>query len=347
MNPTPITTIRISDRIPSVALRRFAWGVLAFFIATILWGAVVRATGSGAGCGDHWPLCNGTVLQPSPTLHTMIEFSHRVSAGAIDSILVVALVVWTWRRTVSGHLARWAAGASIFFTVTEGALGAVLVKLGLTAQSRSPLRAPVEALHFSNTLLLVAALAMTAHFLGRRAGFRWRDIHVSAPIGTTIGMISVMIVGVTGSMAALGDTLFPPTSLDSAMRQDFSSHLSGDSTWLLRWRWTHPTVAILASIFLIWLLIRATRRSGPWDNRRLSALVVGLLAVQYILGALDVWLLAPVWMQVVHLLGADLLWSALVVLTARLTLLPDHHHTVHGSQHPGAQAGTVTGSALR
>jgi heme a synthase len=317
-----VAAIPITDRTPSLALRRFAWGVLAFFIATILWGTVVRATGSGAGCGDHWPLCNGTVFQPSPTLHTIIEFTHRVSAGAIDSILVLALLVWTWRRTVHGHLARWAAGATIFLTVTEGALGAVLVKFGLTAESRSPLRAPIEALHLSNTLLLLAALAMTAHFLGRRMGCRWRDIRISSPIGTTVGMISVMIVGVTGSLAALGDTLFPATSLGNSLRQDFAGQLSGESSWLLRWRWTHPTVAILASIFLIWLLIRAARRGGPWDNRRLSALVVALLAAQYVLGALDVWLLAPVWMQVIHLLGADVLWTALVVLTARLTLLP-------------------------
>ncbi len=315
-------TIRIFDRMPSPALRRFAWGVLGFFIATILWGTVVRATGSGNGCGDHWPLCNGTVWQQSPTLHTIIEFTHRVSAGAIDSILVLALIVWTWRKTGRGHLARWAAGTTLLLTVTEGALGAVLVKFGLTAESRSPMRAPVEALHLSNTLLLLAALAMTAHFLGRRIGYRWRDVRISSPVGTTIGMIAIMIVGVTGSLAALGDTLFPASSLGNALQQDFAGHLTGESTWLLRWRWTHPTVAILASIFLIWLLIRAARRSGPWDNRRLSALVVGLLVVQYVLGALDVWLLAPVWMQVVHLLGADALWTALVVLTARLTLLP-------------------------
>ena len=315
-------TIRIFDRMPSSALRRFAWGVLAFFVVTILWGAVVRATGSGNGCGDHWPLCNGTVWQQSPTLHTMIEFTHRISAGAIDSVLVLTLIVWTWRRTMKGHLARWAAGATLFLTVTEGALGAVLVKFGLTAESRSPMRAPVEALHLSNTLLLLAALAMTAHFLGRRVGYRWRDVRITAPVGTTIGMIAIMIVGVTGSLAALGDTLFPASSLGNAMQQDFAGHLTGESTWLLRWRWTHPTIAILASIFLIWLLIRAARRGGPWDNRRLSALVVGLLVVQYVLGALDVWLLAPVWMQVVHLLGADALWTALVVLTARLTLVP-------------------------
>jgi cytochrome c oxidase assembly protein subunit 15 len=313
--------ILITDRTPPPALRRFAWGVLVYFVATILWGTIVRATGSGAGCGDHWPLCNGTVMQQSPTIQTLIELTHRLTA-AFDLIFVVGLLAWTWRRTVSGHLARWAAAASVFFTLTEAVLGALLVKLGLTAQSRSPLRAPFLALHLSNTLLLVAALAMAAHFLGRRTGFRWRDIRISSPVGTTVGMIAVMIVGVTGSMAALGDTLFPATSLGNSLQQDFAEHLTGEGTWLLRWRWTHPTVAILASIFLIWLLIRAARRGGPWDNRRLSALVVGLLAAQYVLGALDVWLLAPVWMQVVHLLGADALWTALVVLTARLTLLP-------------------------
>jgi cytochrome c oxidase assembly protein subunit 15 len=319
-----VTTVAIpiNERKPSPALRRFAWGVLAFFILTILWGAVVRATGSGAGCGEHWPLCNGTVLQPSPTLHTIIELTHRVSAGAVDSILVLALIVWTWRSTVKGHLARWAVGATLLLTVTEGALGAVLVKFGLTAGSQSPMRAPVEALHLTNTLLLLAALAMTAHFLGRTIGTRWSDVRISAPVGTTIGMLAVLIVGVTGSLAALGDTLFPATSLGNSLEQDFSEK----SSWLLRWRWTHPTVAIIASIFLIWLLMRAVRRSGPWDNRRLSALVVALLVAQYVLGALDVWLLAPVWMQVVHLLGADLLWSALVVLTARLTLLPNANH---------------------
>ena len=309
--------LAINNRTPSQALRRFAWGVLVYFIATILWGTVVRATGSGAGCGDHWPLCNGTVLQQSPTMQTMIEFAHRITA-ALDLIFVLGLLVWTWRTTVKGHLARWTAGASVFFTLTEALLGALLVKLGLTAQSTSPLRAPFLALHLANTLMLVATLAMTAHMLSRKFGFRWSDIRIASPIGTTVGMIAVMFVGVTGSMAALGDTLFPPTSLSNGLAQDLSS----SSDWLLRWRWTHPVVAILASIFIIWLLIRAARRGGPWDNRALSGLVVGLLALQYVLGAADVWLLAPVWMQVVHLLGADAVWSALVVLTARLTLLP-------------------------
>jgi len=298
-------------------LRRFSWAVLAYFIAVILWGTLVRATGSGAGCGDHWPLCNGTVLQHSPRVDTMIEFTHRITSG-ISFFSAVGLLIWTFAGTVRGHLARRMAVASVAFTLVEAILGALLVKLGLTAQSQSPLRAPYLALHLTNTLLMLAALTLTAHMLSRRHGYLRSTVRLVAPVGAALGIFIVLVVGVTGSLAALGDTLFPVTSLSSALAQDFSA----TSGWLVRWRWTHPTVAFLASIFLIWLLVRAARRTAYWDNRVLSAVVLLLLATQYVLGVLDVVLLAPVWMQVVHLLGADTLWAALVVLTARLTLQP-------------------------
>jgi len=303
--------------LPSRALRRFSWVVLAYFIAVILWGTLVRATGAGAGCGNHWPLCNGTVLQHSASTNTMIEFTHRITSG-LSFFLAVGLLLWTCAGTVRGHLARSAAVATVSFTMVEAILGAFLVKLGLTAQSQSPLRAPYLALHLTNTLLLLAALTLTAHMLGRREGYLRATIRLVAPFGAIAGVIVVLIVGVTGSLAALGDTLFPATSLGSALAQDFSA----TSGWLVRWRWTHPTVAFVASIFLVWLLVRAAQRSAHWDNRALSALVLLLLAAQYVLGVLDVVLLAPVWLQVAHLLGADVLWAALVVLTARLTLQP-------------------------
>jgi heme a synthase len=305
------------DRLPSPSLKRFAWGVLAYFIAVILWGGLVRATGSGAGCGDHWPLCNGTVIQRAPSIDTIIEFTHRLTSG-LSFFSVVALLWWTFAGTMRGHLARGAAIAAVVFTVIEAALGALLVKLGLTAQSQSPLRAPYLALHLTNTLLLLAALTLTAHMLSRRTGYLRDKIKVVAPLGAITSMIVILIVGVTGSLAALGDTLFPASSLGSALAQDFSS----TSAWLVRWRWTHPSVAFIACIFLIWLLMRAARRSSHWDNRRLSALLLILLAAQYALGVLDVIFLAPVWLQIAHLLGADVLWAALVVLAARVTLKP-------------------------
>lgn len=313
----PVTAESISSRKPSSALRRFAWSVLVYFIAVILWGALVRATGSGAGCGDHWPLCNGTIIQHSPRVDTIIEFTHRVTSG-ISFFSAIALLVWTFAGTVRGHLARAAAVASVIFTLVEAILGALLVKLGLTAQSQSPLRAPYLALHLTNTLLLLGALTLTAHFLSRGKGYLRRQICLVAPAGALAGIFVVLIVGVTGSLAALGDTLFPATSLGAALTEDFSS----SGRWFVRWRWTHPTIAFLASIFLIWLLVRAAQRSAHWDNRALSAAVLLLLTLQYLLGVLDVLLLAPVWLQVAHLAGADALWAALVVLTARVTLQP-------------------------
>jgi cytochrome c oxidase assembly protein subunit 15 len=143
-------------------------------------------------------------------------------------------------------------------------------------------------------------------------------VRIAMPFVGIASLAVMLVVGVTGSLAALGDTLFPPSSLGAAFAQDFSS----TSEWLVRWRWTHPTVAFLASVLLIWLLVGAAKRRSHWDNRGLSALVLILLALQYVLGVFDVALLAPVWLQIVHLLGAEVLWSAIVVLAARLTVEP-------------------------
>jgi heme a synthase len=318
----PVTAVSIdTNKLPSASLRRFAWAVLAYFIAVILWGTLVRATGSGAGCGEHWPLCNGTVMQHSPRLDTIIEFTHRLTSG-ISLFSVVGLMVWTYRKTERGHLARTAAVASVVLTLVEAILGALLVKLGLTAQSQSPLRAPYLALHLTNTLLLLAALTLAAHMLSRAKGYMRGSVRLVAPFGAVAAVVVVLVVGVTGSLAALGDTLFPASSLGQALAQDFSS----TSGWLVRWRWTHPSFAFVSSVLLIWLLVRAAQQpvgsKTYWDNRKLSALVLVLLAAQYVLGVLDVFLLAPVWLQVAHLLGADVLWAALVVLTARLTIQP-------------------------
>jgi cytochrome c oxidase assembly protein subunit 15 len=208
--------------------------------------------------------------------------------------------------------------ASVAFTLIEALLGALLVKLGYTAQSQSPLRPAFLALHLTNTLLLVAALTLTAHLLSRKQGYLRGSVRLSAPFAAVASVVVVMVVGVTGSLAALGDTHFPATSLGLALALDFSSA----SGWLVRWRWTHPGIAFAASILLIWLLMRSAQRRTQWDNRGLSALILLLLAAVYTLGLLDVILLAPLWVQVAHLLAADTLWAALVVLTARLTLEP-------------------------
>ena len=297
----------------STLLPRFAWGLLAYNVPVILWGAVVRATSSGAGCGDHWPLCNGVVLQSNPRLATLIELAHRMSSG-LTLPLVLLLVFWTFRSTVAGHLARIASIAAVVFTFNEGLLGALLVVLRLTADNRSPARAVYLSLHLANTLLMLGALTLAAHFLSRSEAFTRRTIRFTQlPLAIT-GITATLLLGVTGTLAALSDTLFPATSLTAAFAQDFSA--SGG--WLLRLRILHPLTAVIAGLFICWLLMRSFGRPS---ERKLALLVLGLLLLQFALGLADVTLLAPVWLQIVHLLGADLLWIALVLLAARVCVM--------------------------
>lgn len=295
-------------------MHRFAWAVLVYNVGVILWGTIVRATGSGAGCGEHWPLCNGTVIQHSPRIETIIEFTHRAMSG-VALIAVLVLLAWTFAATAKRHLARASVVAAAILTFNEALLGALLVLLGKVAHDQSASRAVYLSLHLANTLLLLAALALTAHFLSRTAGFMRGSVEHRAVGIASVGLLATLFVGVSGSLAALGDTLFPATSLSAALAEDFSSK----SAWLLRIRWLHPTLGAIAGAFICWLIFTSAWKGR---NRKLAVGVIALLALQYVLGIADITLLAPTWMQIVHLLGADTLWIALVVLTARVCLVP-------------------------
>ncbi len=297
-------------------LRGYAWFVVGWNIAVILWGAVVRATSSGAGCGNHWPLCNGEVIPTSPRIATLIEFTHRMmTSGAL--ITIVALLIWTFRATRSRHLARFTAVASTVLLLNEAFLGALLVKLGYVVHDQSPGRFIVLPIHLANTLLLLAALTLTAHFLARESGFMDGSVEYRYFGLSLIGLVSTIAVGVTGSLAALGDTLFPAATLAQAMAQD----LSQSSPWVLRLRWVHPAASVLAGVFVVGIIWVSGAREDA-INRKLANFVIGLLVLQFALGGLDVLLRAPYWMQILHLLGADIYWTVLVVLTARITIVP-------------------------
>ncbi|GAC1430085.1 MAG: hypothetical protein NVSMB62_27590 [Acidobacteriaceae bacterium] len=304
--------ISLRTRSTSPLLVRFAWGVVFYNVLVILWGALVRATGSGAGCGNHWPLCNGQVIPVSPGVHTVIEFTHRMMTGG-STFLVLGLLVWTLRGTVRGMAARAFAIASTVLLLNEALLGALLVKLGYVAENQSAGRMVLLSIHLSNTLLLLAALTLTARMLS--TGQRLAALRTAKEVGAAVaGLLATIVVGVSGSMAALGDTLFPAPSLRAAFAQDFAPN----SPWLLRLRLVHPVSAVVAGLFVVWLVARAFR-SGPdtdGQNRNTAQLVSGLLLLQFGLGIADVLLLAPAWMQILHLLGADLFWVSLVVLTA-------------------------------
>jgi heme a synthase len=306
----------------SVWLRRYAWFVVVYSVLVVLWGVVVRATGSGNGCGDHWPLCNGQVIPIHPRLATVIEYTHRMMSGPSEVPLIILLLVWVFRATPKRHLARSFAIAGLLLTLTEGLLGALLVELGLTAMSTSPWRPPMLALHLSNTLLLLGSLALTAHFLGRRSAMLRGSVQFGHRVPAVVGLLAAMVIGVTGSLAALGDTLFPSNSLRSALAADFSSSIAtGGADWLVRLRILHPASAIVAGAFILWLLWQAVFAARDGAHRKLGLWLAGLLAFQFLLGGLDVLLRAPVWMQVLHLAGADAFWCVLVVLTAAVTII--------------------------
>jgi heme a synthase len=297
----------------STALPRFAWIVLGYNVAVVLWGAVVRATSSGAGCGDHWPLCNGVVVQTHPRLATLIELAHRMTSG-ITVIAILLLLVWIFRRTAAGHLARVTVVAATLLIFNEALLGALLVLLRLTADNRSPARAVYLSLHLANTLLLLGALALCAHFLSGGDAFHRRTVRFTQLPQAIIGLVAVLLVGITGTLAALSDTLFPAASVRAALAQDFSR----GSTWLQQLRFLHPVTAVIAGLFLCWLLVRSVPRPA---ERKLAIGVLSLLGLQCVLGVADVILLAPLWLQITHLFVADLLWITLVVLAARVCVV--------------------------
>ena len=297
------------------AFTRFAWAVLAVNLAVVAWGAFVRATGSGAGCGRHWPTCNGEIVPRAPAVATAIEFAHRASSG-IALLLVVVLVIWAARALPRAHPARRAAWTALGLMIAEALVGAGLVLYGWVAKDASAARGWVMAIHLVNTFLLLASLALTAEWSGGAGGlvFSGRGTLAAA---LAAGLAAVLLAGVTGAIAALGDTLYPATSFGAGLRAE----LSGNGAVLLRLRLLHPFAAIGAGALLL-LVARAALRARPDDRvRRAAAAIAGLVAVEIAAGAANVLLLAPVWLQIVHLLVADLVWLALVLLAAA-TLAP-------------------------
>ncbi|HET9100235.1 MAG TPA: COX15/CtaA family protein [Acidobacteriaceae bacterium] len=307
---------RISkSRSASVMLRRFAWFVLVYNVLVILWGGVVRATGSGAGCGDQWPLCDGAAIPQSPQFHTLIEFTHRLmSGGAL--VLIVALLVWTWRATAKGHLARWTAVIALVLVMNEAFLGALLVTVAAHSASVAT-GVLLFSCHLTNTLLLVAALALTADFLVNPRFSATTHLRPRQLVFPTLGILATLLVGVTGSLVALGDTMYPSSNLLDAIRQDFSA----TAPLLLRLRWIHPASALVAGAFILWLLVRAFRRNAPAKMHTLGMAVLVTLLLQYLLGVFDVVGQQPTWLQILHLLGANVFWIFLVLLTANYCLV--------------------------
>jgi len=288
----------------------YAWAVLAYNLLVILWGAFVRASGSGAGCGSHWPLCNGEVVPLAPQVATLIEFSHRVTTS-LAGLLVIGLVFGAFRAFPKGHPARFGAALSLAFILVEGLVGALQVRLGLTADNASVGRAVVGSIHLANTFLMLAAMALTAWWASGEPPLQLRRQGLLVWV-FAVGLLGVLLVGASGAITALGDTLFPSESLADGLQADFSA----GAHFLIQLRVIHPILAVLVGVYAI----AAGRLAAAWRpraaTRRLSWALVALFGAQLLIGVLNVALLAPIFMQIIHLFMADLVWVVLVLASA-------------------------------
>ena len=283
---------------------RFAWVTLVLTVFVIIWGAVVRATGSGAGCGSHWPLCDGVAVPLAPQTSTLIEYTHRLTSGIV-MLLSLAMAVLARRVFPPAHRARtWAAWAFVFMLI-EAAIGAGLVLLGLVEDNASALRAAYISLHLTNTMILLAAMTGTIWWASRRAGFNPAVVTRSRRLRITL--IFMMVVAATGAVVALGDTLFPAASLAQGLAAD----LDATSHVLLRLRLVHPLLAVALALVIIALARRDSSFRGA-QGESLKALVITLVGLQVGLGVINVLMLAPLPLQLAHLVGSNALWIALV-----------------------------------
>jgi heme A synthase len=288
----------------------FSWALLGYNLLVILWGAYVRASGSGAGCGAHWPLCNGVVIPQSTQVATMIEFTHRIMSG-LSVLFAIAIVVWAWRSEPRGSRVRLGAGLVGIFTLTEALVGAGLVLFELVAKDESALRAGSVAVHLVNTLLLVAAVTLTAWWASGGEALQLHNQGIKLAVLIT-GLGLVMLLSASGAITALGDTLFPASSLASGLQQDFSP----TAHFLIRLRIYHPILAVVTGAFCLFVAFWLPNRVATRSIRIFSNALIGAVLLQILLGILNIYLLAPIWMQMLHLLVSDLVWISLVLLAA-------------------------------
>ena len=284
----------------------FAWITLGINVLVIIWGAYVRATGSGAGCGSNWPLCQGEIVPQSPGLETMIEFSHRISSG-VALIAVVILFVWSLRIFPRGFRTRRAANATMIFMIIEALVGAGLVLLEYTASNVSIARAYWMAGHLINTFLLLGALTLTAWWASGAPSVRVR--HQGA-VGwlLLLSIIGMMVLGASGAVTALGDTL--------VLTAGISPEESPIVATLVDLRIYHPVIAVLVGALVVGTAWFAAGRRSEGFTLRFAQVLTVLYALQLFLGLLNVALKAPVWLQLLHLFMTSSIWIVLVLLSA-------------------------------
>lgn len=298
----------------SSQLRRlsiFGWSALGYTALVILFGAVVRITGSGAGCGQHWPSCQGDIVHLPRSIETAIELTHRLTS-ALSFAVVVGLWFAVHRIVPPGHIARRAAWAALITMIVEVLVGAALVLLALVGNNDSIARALVMAAHLVNTFLLTASLSLVA-WSASRPSIRLRQQHHAALFATV--SVALLAVSVTGAVTALGDTV-RPQALSGSLLNRLQSSWDVAAHSLDRLRALHPTLATGASVLLLVAGSRLAEAFRGGHTERLLYSCMALVLIQGVAGILNIWLSAPGWLQTLHLALALSLWALWILAWA-------------------------------
>ena len=295
----------------SKRVRRVTLFVLIYTMLVILFGAYVRASDSGAGCGAHWPLCNGKVFPTEPVIETVIEFTHRITSG-FSLLFILLLFIYVFKNSQKGIYSRRAVSSALFFTILEALLGAGLVLFELVGDNDTVLRAVVISIHLLNTFMLLGSLVLLYDWSGKEISQK-KDVPTKKLLWMILLTIFLLVLSMSGAITALGDTLFPASSLAEGFQQD----ISNSTHFLIELRIYHPLIAII-TILLILSMLKFGLKGNSEQHNKLRFTLVGLFLLQLFLGGLNVLLLAPIWMQIIHLLVADLIWIYFVLFVNRV-----------------------------
>jgi cytochrome c oxidase assembly protein subunit 15 len=300
--------------VPRTRVRVFsivAWSTLAFNVLVILGGTVVRATGSGDGCGATWPKCGDQFIPPNQTVETLIEYAHRASSvlAGVGVAVVFVLALWVFEK---GHIVRKAATVAGALLVVEALLGAGLVLFEWVDADVSMGRVIAVPLHLTNTFLLLGALTTTAwwgsgfdapHAENSRRELQW----------LVIGAVVLIILGTTGALNALADTVFPSDSVTGDLAEKFGPTAPA----LSQLRIVHPILAVIGGIVVAWIATSRARR-GSERTRSLATLFTFVVLSQMFIGIANIFFLTPLSLQIIHLMVADVLWIGFIAFGASL-----------------------------
>ena len=269
--------------------------VITFTLFNVALGAIVRATGSGAGCGISWPSCNGELLISGQNESELIEYMHRLTSG-FNLILVFLLLYIVYKYFRENTNALNFAIASALFIILEAIIGAIIVPF-----------------HLINTFFLMFFLVGVPWSLKQedKLTLNWKSLFANKYWKQFfIGIFFFFLLSISGATSALADSLFSLGDLKSELIADFSSR----SHLLTRLRILHPIIAIITAGYLVFyareIIIKV---SASNMNQRLFKILCWLFVLEFIIGIFNVVLLTPILFQIIHLLFAHFVWITLTI----------------------------------